>query len=229
MKTVPFNVSNETTQSYITRVYAWMFLALLITAIVSGLTISSERAMTLIYGNPAVLIVLLISELLAVWVLASRIETMAPQTARFLFVIYSVLNGITLSWIFVTYTERSITSTFFISAVMFGVMSFYGYVTNRDLTSAGNILTMALVGIILASIVNIFFKNPAIYWITNIVGVIVFVGLIAFDTQKIRKLADDKFFYNGNSAIIGALALYLDLVNLFLLLLRMFGKRRNDW
>jgi len=139
------------------------------------------------------------------------------------------LNGVTLSFIVLIYTASSIAETFFITAATFGVMSVIGYVTKRDLTSLGNLLIMALLGFLIASVVNIFLASPAIYWITTFFGIIIFVGLVAYDTQKIKQMSAttvEGTDVSKNTAILGALRLYLDFVNLFLLLLRLFGRRR---
>jgi FtsH-binding integral membrane protein len=156
---------------------------------------------------------------------------MSTTTAIAAFMGYAVLNGLTLSLIFLIYTFSSIALTFFVTAGTFAVMSVYGYVTKTDLTKIGKIMMMLLVGIIIASIVNIFLKSPMIYWITTYVGVAVFVGLIAYDTQKIKnyflELNGDESLM-GRMAIMGALTLYLDFINLFLFLLRLFGGGRSN-
>ncbi len=156
---------------------------------------------------------------------------MSTTTAIAAFMGYAVLNGLTLSLIFLIYTFSSIALTFFVTAGTFAVMSIYGYVTKTDLTKIGKILMMLLVGIIIASIVNMFLKSPMIYWITTYIGVAVFVGLIAYDTQKIKnyflELNGDESLM-GRMAIMGALTLYLDFINLFLFLLRLFGGGRSN-
>ena len=171
---------------------------------------------------------LFIAQIAVVWYLSARIGKMAPAAATATFLAYSALMGLTLSSIFLAYTEASIASTFFITGGMFGVMSLIGYVTKRDLTAMGNILFMALIGFLLASIVNIFLQSAAVYWILTYLGIAIFVGLTVYDTQKIKRLAAG---VNNSTdaqrvAIIGALMLYLDFINLFLLLLRVFGNRR---
>lgn len=216
---------------YMSKVYAWMSLALAITGVVAFGVASSELLITALMTNKILFYALIFGELgLVVW-LSARIQKMSYTTAMGAYLAYAVLNGATLSLIFMIYTASSIATTFFITAGTFAVMSFYGYVTKTDLTKIGKILMMLLVGLIIASLVNIFMKSPMIYWITTYVGVAIFVGLIAYDTQKIKN-----FFLEVNGdesqlkkiAIIGALTLYLDFINLFLFLLRLFGGGRSN-
>jgi uncharacterized protein len=159
--------------------------------------------------------------------LSAGIGRLAPTTASALFIVYAALNGLTMAAIFLVYTRTSIASTFFITASTFGVMSLYGYTTKRDLTKMGSLLFMALIGLILASLVNFFLKSTALYWIITYAGVLIFVGLIAWDTQKIKRLSTQATDETSGRriAIIGSLMLYLDFINLFLFLLRIFGKR----
>ncbi len=217
-------------RSYIMRaVYNWMFLGLATTAIVSLFTASSEAILTLIFSNQLVFFGLIIAELGLVVALSAAINRLKASTAGLMFFVYSALNGLTLSVIFLAYTKASIASTFFVTSGVFGAMSIYGYTTKKDLTSWGSFLFMGLIGIILASLVNIFLHSETIYWVVTYCGVIVFVGLTAYDTQKIKEMAahgmhDEQT--QRKTAIIGALQLYLDFINLFLLLLRIFGRRR---
>lgn len=214
---------------FVRRVYNWMGLGLATTALVSLFTASSPNLLTFIFGNPLVFFGLIIAELgLVIW-LGAGINRMQASTAVFMFFLYSALNGLTLSAIFIAYTSASIASTFFVTAGTFGAMSLYGYTTQRDLTSWGSFLFMGLIGIILASLVNLFFKSEAIYWLVTYAGIIVFVGLTAYDTQKIKAMASQGFGdqeTERKGAVIGALQLYLDFINLFLMLLRVFGRRR---
>ncbi|AZO96627.1 Bax inhibitor-1/YccA family protein [Halocella sp. SP3-1] len=215
---------------FIVKVYGWMFLALMITAVVSLITISSETILMFIFGNEAVFFALLISELLLVWILSRRINKMAVPTAMISYLLYSVINGLTLSCIFLAYTMGSIAGTFFVTASIFGVMSIYGYFTDKDLTSAGNLCLMGLIGIILASLVNMFLNSTALYWIITYAGVIIFTALTAYDTQKIKQMnviGDEGTAQDQKQSIIGALILYLDFINLFLMLLRIFGRSRD--
>ena len=215
--------------TFITKVYGWMGGALLLTGIVAFFTAASPVLFEAIIGNRIIFYALLFGELGLVWYVTSRIDTLSGVTATTLFLLYSVLNGLTLSVIFLAYTASSIGSTFFVTAATFGVMSLYGYTTKRDLTSLGNLLFMALVGLIIASVVNIFLGSEMIYWITTYAGILIFVGLTAYDTQKIKAMALADFGTEENvqkGALMGALSLYLDFINLFLFLLRLFGRRR---
>jgi hypothetical protein len=214
---------------FVRKVYNWMGLGLATTALVSLFTASSPSLLAFIFGNPLVFFGLIIAELGLVMWLGAGINRMEASTAVFMFFLYSALNGLTLSAIFITYTSASIANTFFVSAGTFGAMSLYGYTTRRDLTSWGSFLTMGLIGIILASLVNFFFHSEAIYWLVTYAGIIVFVGLAAYDTQKIKAMASHGFGDQESErkgAVIGALQLYLDFINLFLMLLRIFGRRR---
>jgi len=214
---------------FITKVYGWMGFALLITAFVALFAVSTPAIMRFILTNQWVFFGLLIGELALVGYLVIAIKKMSAFTATLVFLGYAALNGLTFSVIFLMFTAESIASTFFVTAGTFGAMSFYGYVTKRDLTSIGNLCFMALIGVIIASIVNIFLKSPALYWITTYIGVIVFVGLTAYDTQKIKQMGAtmaEGTEQERKGAVRGALALYLDFINLFLMLLRIFGRRR---
>lgn len=213
---------------FIRRVYNWMTLGLAVTAISALFTASSPGLLQLIFGNPVVLIVLILVELGLVIGISAAINRIASSTALFMFFAYSFLNGMTLSSVFVVYTSASIANTFFVTAGTFGVMSLYGYTTKRDLTSWGGFFMMGLVGIIIASVVNIFIQSSQISWLVTYLGVFIFVGLTAYDTQKIKAMAYSGFSGDEiarKGAIIGALELYLDFINLFLLLLRIFGRR----
>jgi FtsH-binding integral membrane protein len=215
--------------AFITKVYGWMAGALLLTGIVAALTASSPVLVEDIIVNRFVFYALLIGELGLVWFVTARIDSLSAVSATILFLLYSVLNGLTFAVIFLVYTASSIGTTFFITAGTFGVMSIYGYTTKRDLTSLGNLMFMALIGLIIASVVNLFLGSEMIYWITTYAGVLIFVGLTAYDTQKIKLMAQADFGNEENvqkGAIMGALRLYLDFINLFLFLLRLFGRRR---
>ena len=215
--------------SFINKVYAWMCLALAITGFVALRTVSSEAMMNLIFGSQFVVMGLFIVEIgLVVW-LVSAINRISSNMAIGLFLLYSALNGLTLSVLLLIYTGASVATTFFITAGTFGAMSAYGYFTKKDLTSWGNLLFMALIGLIIASLVNIFLQSSGLYWILTYAGVLIFVGLTAYDTQKIKKMSlelDIETEEGRKGAIMGALALYLDFINLFILLLRIFGNRR---
>ncbi len=215
--------------SFINKVYAWMCLALTVTGFIAFRTAQSDALLNLIFSNGVVLIGLIIVELGIVFWMSRNIEKISSNTAIGLFMLYSALNGLTLSVILLAYTASSVASTFFITAGTFGLMSAYGYFTKKDLTSWGNLLFMALIGLIIASVVNIFWANPTMYWIISYVGVLIFVGLTAYDTQKIKNMSlelDSNSEEGRKGAIMGALALYLDFINLFIMLLRIFGDRR---
>lgn len=214
---------------FIAKVYGWMGVALAITAVVAMLVVSSPAILGVILGNKFVFFGLIIGELLCVGALVAAVNRLSAQVAIAIFIGYAVLNGLTFSLIFLVYTMASISSTFFITATTFGIMSTYGYFTKRDLTSVGNLLVMALLGLVIASVVNIFLSSPVLYWITTYAGILIFIGLIAYDTQKIKAMYQSGALVGQNEskgAILGALSLYLDFVNLFLLLLRLFGRRK---
>jgi FtsH-binding integral membrane protein len=214
---------------FITKVYNWMALALFVTGLVAYFTASSPQMINAITGSKLIFYGLLIGELLLVIYLTSAIQKLSQNMVITGFLIYSVLNGLTMSVIFLVYTSNSIATTFYVTAGTFGAMSLYGYYTKKDLTSIGNIAIMALIGIIIASIVNMFLKNEMMYWIITYLGVAVFVALTAYDTQKLKEIGS-KGFVNGENmekmSILGALTLYLDFINLFLFLLRIFGDRK---
>ncbi|MHC1745027.1 MAG: Bax inhibitor-1/YccA family protein [Syntrophobacteraceae bacterium] len=215
---------------FVRKVYNWMGLGLALTAVVSLFTASSPSLLKLIFGNSILFFGLILAELGLVIALSAGINRMQASTAGFMFFLYSALNGLTLSVILIAYTSASVASTFFVTAGTFGAMSLYGYTTQRDLTSWGSFLTMGLIGVVLASLVNLFFKSSAVYWLVTYAGIIVFVGLAAYDAQKIKAMAIQGFEDEQSErkgAIIGALQLYLDFINLFLLLLRIFGKQRD--
>ncbi len=216
-------------RSFITKVYWWMSSALLITGLVALFTVSTPSLINVIFGNNILFFGLIIGEIGLVVYISRSIGKMSAQTATFAFIGYSVLNGLTLSVIFLIYTATSIASTFFITAGTFGIMSIYGYFTKRDLTSIGGLLTMALIGVIIAMVVNMFLNSDSLSFIISIIGVLVFVGLTAYDTQKIKKMSgtiEDGTEMATKAAIMGALALYLDFINLFLFFLRLMGNRR---
>jgi uncharacterized protein len=230
-KTIKISQSNTIaeTQRFFVKVYGWMSLALIITGLVAIWTASNVNIMSLLTESRWFFIGLLILEFVLVAYLVGWIMKMSSQTAIVIFILYSMLNGFTLSVIFLIYTSDSIASTFFITAGTFAIMSVYGYFTKSDLTKLGNILLMALIGLIIASVVNIFYQNEALYWISTFAGILIFTGLIAYDTQKIKNLniiGNEETDEDKKEAIIGALSLYLDFINLFLKLLRLTGRRK---
>lgn len=220
------------TNSFIRSVYNWMAIGLALTGITSYYVASNETAMKLLYGTPGLLMILIIAELGFVFFLSARIQRIEATTATFLFAVYSILNGITLSFIFLAYTATSIVSTFLICSVTFLGCSIYGMITKKDLTSLGGFMFMGLIGIMIASVINIFLQNTAMQMIISYIGVIVFVGLTAYDTQKLKDMAttipgDATGAMIRKGAIMGALTLYLDFINLFIMLLRVFGNSRD--
>lgn len=226
--TIPVTSKEDSKQiaEYMTKVYGWMFLGLTLTAIVAYFTAGSTTVLEALINNRALFFALFIGELFLVGYLVVRIQKLSVQTATLLFLTYAAVNGITFGFLLLIYTAGSIATTFAITAGTFGIMSFVGYTTKTDLTSFGKLMFMGLIGIIIASIVNWFMHSTALYWLISYVGVAVFVGLIAYDTQKIKAYAlieDGSMRKKG--AIMGALALYLDFVNLFLMLMRIFGRR----
>lgn len=216
----------ERERSFIRSVYGWMFGGLMLTAGSALWVLMSNAMRQLIFGNRMMFWVLLFAELGLVMFLSFRITRMSPAAAASSFLVYSVLNGLTLSSIFFVYTQASIVQAFLTAAGMFGVMSVFGMVTKRDLTSWGAFFGMGLIGVLLCMVVNIFLRSSALSFAASIIGVIVFVGLTAYDTQKLKAYATAPQL-RENLAVYGALALYLDFVNLFLMLLRLFGGNRR--
>lgn len=217
-------------QTYMAQVYGWMTVGLLLTAFVAWYAANSAAVMELLFTNRVFLIGLIIAQLALVIVLSAMIQKLSAGVTTMLFMLYSALTDLTLSSIFIVYTAASIASTFVVTAGMFGAMSLYGYTTKRDLSGFGNMLFMALIGIVLASLVNFWLKSEALMWTVTYIGVIVFVGLTAYDTQKLKNM-DEQIDTRDTSnlrkySILGALTLYLDFINLFLMLLRIFGNRR---
>ncbi len=212
--------------SLIRQVYAWMGAGLALTSLLALVTVSSPALLNAVVGNRLLFYGLILGELGLVFVLSGAIARLSATAATLLFLGYSALNGVTLSVIFLVYTADSIASTFVITAGMFGAMSAYGYLTRRDLTSWGSFLFMGLIGVVIASLVNIFLHSTAVSWVVSAIGVIVFTGLTAYDTWKIKALATQGVG-GRKPAILGALTLYLDFINLFLMLLRFAGDRRR--
>ncbi len=221
----------EVVSAFMRGVYQWMTLGLLLTAGIAWWVSTSEAALNFIFGNQMVFFGLVIAELILVVVMAAAIRKISASAATLMFIGYSVLNGLTLSFIFLAYAQATIFQTFVVCAVMFGGMSLYGLTTKKDLTSWGSFLFMGLIGVVIASIVNMFMHSSMMEFVISIIGVIVFTGLTAYDTQKLMVLGQTA---GGNDAaavrkvtILGALTLYLDFINLFLMLLRLFGGGRD--
>ena len=208
------------------RVFGKMFLGVLLTAFVSLGVASTPDLTNMIFSSKLVFWGLIIAQFgLVIW-LSAGINRMSSTTASLLFYLYSAVTGVTLTPIFFAYTGAAIVKTFFITAGIFGVMALYGYTTKSDLSKMGSILFMALIGLIVVSLVNLFLASDMLSWIVSGVGVLIFVGLTAWDTQKIKQMAYQTDEQNvGKLAAIGALSLYLDFINLFLYLLRFFGSR----
>ena len=215
------------TQSFLTKVYSWMGLALFVTGVVSLVTVSSPSLLHLIFTNRLVFYGLLIGELVLVIYLSVAINKISSSMATFFFLLYSVVNGLSLSVIFLAFTFQSIATAFFVTSLTFVAMAIYGYTTKRDLTTVGSIALMGLVGIILSGVVNLFLNNNTLDLVTSAIGILVFVGLIAYDSQRLKQMSasSDPESYS-KAAIMGALILYLDFINLFLKILRFTGKRR---
>ena len=211
------------------RVYVKMLVAMLVTAATSMYVSSNEAILQLIFGNSFVTIGLVISQIAVVLVLSGRLNKLSITSATLLFYLYSVLTGVVFSSILLLYTATSVGMTFLITAGVFAAMSIYGFTTSNDLTKFGSIMFMALIGLIICSVVNIFLKSSGMEWIISLAGVAIFIGLTAWDTQKIKNAA--MYATDGTSAeklaTFGALSLYLDFVNLFLYLLRFFGGSRD--
>ena len=230
--------STEASTIFLAKVFNWMAIGLGLTGVIAFLTINSQTAMQMLftvqdgYAKPNMLLYgLLIAELGMVFYLSARIQKISAQAATGIFLGYSALNGVTLSTILLYYTASSVTATFFVTAGMFGAMAVYGFVTKKDLSSWGSFLFMGLIGIIIASVVNMFLGSSMMSWIISGIGVIIFTGLTAYDVQQITRMGEQGIMNGGESAIrkgaiMGALKLYLDFINLFLMLLRFMGDRR---
>lgn len=232
MQTTPIEQTQSVivVNTFIRSVYNWMSIGLALTGFVAFYVANSASMTNLIFGNPIIFYGLIIGELGLVFFLSARVSKIKPATATALFVLYAALNGATISFIFFVYTKTSIVSTFFICAATFVACSIYGMITKRDLTSLGGFMAMGLIGIIIASVVNMFLRSEGMSIIISYVGVLVFVGLTAYDTQKLKTMAlsqpvglDAGVVRKG--AIMGALTLYLDFINMFLMLLRILGNR----
>ena len=213
------------------KVYIWMTMGLAMTGLTAAYVATNQRLMETIFSNRLTFFGLIIAELALVFILSSRIMRMSFPTAGLMFAAYSILNGATQSVIFIAYSTDVIATTFLVTAGTFGAMSLAGFIIKRDLSAMGRFFFMALIGLIIASIVNIFVASSALYWGITYLGVLLFAGLTVYDTQKIKMM----FLEHGNEvnnntmklALLGSLTLYLDFVNLFLYLLRIFGGNRN--
>ncbi|OCQ51832.1 Inner membrane protein YbhL [Photorhabdus australis subsp. thailandensis] len=217
-------------QAYMAQVYGWMTCGLLLTAFVAWYVSQNQNVVVYIFSNSILFYGLIIAQFGLVFVLSGMINRMGASLATGLFMLYSALTGLTLSSIFVVYTIGSIASTFVVTAGMFGALSFYGYTTKRSLSGLGSFLFMGLIGIILASLINFWLKSEALMWAITYIGVVVFAGLTAYDTQKLKEMGEELDVNDKENlrkfSIVGALTLYLDFINMFLMLLRIFGDRR---
>ena len=215
--------------TFLSRVYGWMTLALVISGVTAFLAATNETIIRLTIGNGFGFLILAVAELALVWWLTASIHKISSGAAFFAFILYSVLNGVTLSSVFLVYKIESIFMVFFISAGMFAAMAVYGTVTKSSLSSFGKYFAMALVGIIIASLVNFLLRSPMLDWFLSIITVVIFTGLTAYDAQKMlavsNNASDDEVF--KKVSVIGALELYLDFINIFLAMLRLFGRRRD--
>ena len=230
--------SAEASTVFLAKVFNWMAIGLGVTGVIAFLTINSQTALQILftvqdgYARPNMLLYgLLIAELGLVFYLSARVQKISAQAATGIFLGYSALNGITLSTILLYYTASSVVATFFVTAGMFGAMAVYGFVTKKDLSSWGSFLFMGLIGIIIASVVNMFLGSSMMSWVISGIGVIIFTGLTAYDVQQITRMGEQGIMNGGEAAIrkgaiMGALKLYLDFINLFLMLLRFMGNRR---
>ena len=219
---------SERIGAFLSKVYGWMFVGLLVTAVTAYVVASSPAMIELVILNRLVFWGLIIAQLGLVFYLSARVESMAPATAAGLFLLYSGLTGVTSAVILLVYTGASIVSTFIITAGMFGAMAAFGTFTKRSLAGMGQFLFMGLIGLIIASIVGIFWQNGALQFVISVVGVLVFTGLTAWDAQRLKEMAvalpDGRV---GAFAVVGALSLYLDFINVFFFLLRFTGSRRD--
>jgi len=226
------NLTLVKTNSFIRSVYNWMAIALTLTGFTAYYVSHNPTLTQLVYGTPGLIMILIFAELGFVFFLSARIQKLNASTATLLFTVYSILNGITLSFIFFRYTATSIVSTFMICAVTFLCCSVYGMVTKKDLTSLGGFMFMGLIGIVIASVVNIFLQSSGMQMIISYIGVVVFIGLTAYDTQKLKTMAvtlpnNATGAMIRKGALMGALSLYLDFINLFIMMLHIFGGSRD--
>ncbi len=221
----------EVVNAFFRKVYHWMTAGLILTAVMAHVTASSEAMLRLVFGSHFVLFGLIGLEFLLVIAISAGINRMSAGLASVLFVVYSLLNGINLSGVLLIYSGQSVFSAFLTTAGMFGAMSVYGLYSKRDLTAWGSFLTMGLIGLLIAMLLNFFMKSTMVEFVTSIFGVVIFLGLTAWDTRKLLQIGSELDGVEGSEsahklAIVGALELYLDFINIFLFLLRLFGKRR---
>jgi len=230
--TLDLSLSREAVseRSFMSQVYLWMSMALALTGVVAFGFAQNPGMIVNLMRNGAAFWIIIIAQFGIVFWLSASIMSVSLTTATIGFSIYAFLNGLIFSTLFLVYTGSSIASTFFVTAGTFAAISLYGFTTKKDLTSIGSFCFMALIGLIIASIVNMFLKSPAMYWVLTYAGVAIFVGLTAYDTQRLKRIHEQGFRSGeilSKMALLGALALYLDFINLFLMLLRIMGRQRN--
>lgn len=230
----PYSVGTDAIESVnalFRKVYQFMAMGLILTALAAYMTASSTFMISLLYSSRAPMIIIAIAEIGLVLWLSAGINKLSASSARNIFFVYSILNGLLCSSVLLVYTGESISKAFLSTAGMFGAMSIYGLYTNRDLTSMGSFLRMGLFGLIIAMVINLFMRSSAMELYISIFGIIIFLGLTAYDTAKIKAIANNSGSFDddmtGKIAVIGALSLYLDFINLFLYLVRLFGKQRD--
>jgi uncharacterized protein len=218
----------ERVGAFLRSVYGWMCAGLAITALVAVFVASSPSLVQAIATSRLAFWGLLIAQLGIVFVLSARVDRLAPATAALLFIAYSALTGVTISFVLLAFTGQSVATTFLVCAGMFGAMALYGTFTSRSLAGFGQFLFMGLIGVVLASIVGMFWHNDGLQFVISFIGVIVFTGLAAYDAQRLKAMAlAMPAGQTGSYAVVGALSLYLDFINLFLFLLRFLGSRRE--
>lgn len=223
------NAEQLVQRKFLTKVYSWMSLALLLSGITAFIVATSPFLINLVFGNKIVFPLLAIGEIVLVWWLSASIRKISTMAASIAFLAYSVINGATLASIFYVFSLNSIIVVFLVSALMFIGMSLYGVFSKSDIMSFGRYFSMAIIGLIVASVINIFLKSSGFNWVISIVTVVIFTGLTAYDTRKmilVSQQADGSDMFQ-KASIIGALELYLDFINIFLALLRIFGKSRD--
>jgi FtsH-binding integral membrane protein len=224
----PYPAAADRVNAFLRGVYGWMSAGLAITAVTAWLVAATPALVMTIVTNRVLFWGILIAQLGIVFGLSARVQSLAPATASLLFIVYSALTGLTMSVILLAYTGQSVATTFMVTAGMFGALAFYGTATRRDLSGLGSFLFMGLIGVVLASIVGLFWHNDALQFVISFIGVIVFTGLTVYDAQRLKAMAlATPGGAIGSYQIVGALTLYLDFVNLFLFLLRFTGSRRD--
>jgi len=221
------DASAERVTTFLRAVYGWMFVGLAITAAVAATIMSSPAFVQMVASNRVLFVGALVAELGVVFYLSARVQKLTPNAATILFLLYAILNGVTLSVLTLTYSGSSIATTFAVTAGMFGALAIFGSTTKRSLAGAGQFFYMGLIGLVLASLLRLFWHNDALEFLISVVGVIVFTGLTAWDAQRLKQMAAGPQVLSGSYAIMGALSLYLNFINLFLILLRVQGGRRT--